>query len=674
MGKINANYTYTLNGVKVSEKIIPDNMTWTNATQAANAGFKVGSKYKACQKLSANSGKVQYVTIHNTNDLAYIVDDAEQYVLATYNESMLSSRVHFYVDENGAWQTLRAGTGLSPNDPVGSAEVGWHSGDGVMTTGGNQTSLSLEIIMGESTASDKSAYTNGAKIAAWLLWKNNLPISRLVSHTYWVNKLYGKTFSDVDEQCTNLLYGLKWCPAYIFASQDHATALKNWKAFKATVNSYLTALSQPSTATVTTSQSTSNKTVYGEYSDGSDAYASRIWDYFYYKIGNEYGVAGLMGNIKMESNLRSNNMEDGYESKLGFTDVTYTKAVDNGTYSKFATDGVGYGLVQWTWWTLKRDLLAFCKERGTSVGDFSSQLDFLYKEFENEFPNVLKALKNAKSVREASDYVLLNFERPADTGTKMQETRANFGMEFYNKFSSNKKKTYKDTYISNGYTFRRCKKFWIVYHDAVKTAANYGNYCNAGFFGNYANASGKLYTLPVANLVCDPWSIPPEGSEDVKKHLFGNKLRFSTKDPHTKQFQGKSVSTLIVPKSGTPYVAEVSEAPADCLYAISGVPVIRKGEDVSYNSTVKAQGWDDSPQRATYRNWLGIRDGEIWLITGSTTTPNYISKSEFYNKVKGEGFSDVIALDGGGSYIYSDNGTVKKDNEPRRVNNLIVFS
>ena len=98
MGKINANYTYILNGVKVSEKIIPDSMTWKNATQAANAGFKVGSKYKACQKLSSNSGKVQYVTIHNTNDLAYIVDDAEQYVLATYNESMLSSRVHFYVD------------------------------------------------------------------------------------------------------------------------------------------------------------------------------------------------------------------------------------------------------------------------------------------------------------------------------------------------------------------------------------------------------------------------------------------------------------------------------------------------------------------------------------------------------------------------------------------------
>lgn len=667
MGKITPNFTYTINGVQVKEKIIPDTMKWTNATQAKNAGFSIGSKYKACQKLSSGSGKVQYVTIHNTNDLAYIVDDAEQYVLATYNQAMLSSRVHFYIDENGAWQTLRAGTGLCANDPTGQAEVGWHSGDGSISSGGNQTSVSLEIIMGESTASDMVAYNNGAKIAAWLLWKNNLPISKLVSHTYWVNKLYGKTFSDVDEQCTNLIRGMKWCPTYIFGSENHTTALKNWKAFKSVVNDYLTELSKPKTTV-------SNKTVYGEYSDGSDAYAKRIWDYFYYKIGNEYGVAGLMGNMKMESNLRSNNMEDGYESKLGFTDVTYTAAVDNGTYSNFATDGVGYGLVQWTWWELKRDLQAFCKARGTSVGDFNSQLDFLYSEFENEFPKVLSALKNAKSVREASDYVLMNFERPADMGTKMQETRANFGMEYYNKYAVNKKKTYADSYTSNGYTYRRCKKFYIVYHDSVKSAANYGNFCNAGFFGKYANASGKIYTLPVANLVCDPWKIPSEGYEDAKKHLVNGKLRFCTSDPHTKQFHGKKVSTLIIPKTGSPYIDEVSEAPQDCIYAVSGIPVIRKGIDVSYSDTVKPQGWDDSPQRPTYRNWIGLRDGEIWLITGTTSTDNYIAKSEFYNKVKDECFSDVIALDGGGSYYYIDNGKVKQDSEPRRVNNLIVFS
>ena len=46
----------------------------------------------------------------------------------------------------------------------------------------------------------------------------------------------------VREQCTNLVSGKKWCPQYIFASYNEATALKNWKAFKSLVKKYLDAL------------------------------------------------------------------------------------------------------------------------------------------------------------------------------------------------------------------------------------------------------------------------------------------------------------------------------------------------------------------------------------------------------------------------------------------------
>jgi hypothetical protein len=46
-------------------------------------------------------------------------------------------------------------------------------------------------------------------------------------------------------------------------------------------------------------------------------------------------------------------MEDQYQSKLGYDDDSYTSAVDNGTYTNFVTDAVGYGLAQWTYWTRK---------------------------------------------------------------------------------------------------------------------------------------------------------------------------------------------------------------------------------------------------------------------------------------------------------------------------------
>lgn len=235
------------------------------------------------------------------------------------------------------------------------------------------------------------------------------------------------------------------------------------------------------------------------------------------------------------------------------------------------------------------------------------------------------------------------------------------------------KKVYPDKYTSNGLTFRRCKNFRIVYHDAKKAGANYWNYINAGFFGNFKSPDGKIYTLPVANLVCDPWNIPPEAQKDVLPHVRNSKVRWSCASNHSPQFKGRKVSTLIVPRSGVPYVADVSDLPVDCLYAISGVPAVRNGDDVDYYNYVKPQGWDDSCMGAACRNWIGIRDGEIWIISGKTTSKNYIYGMEFWNKVKGEGFDDILTLDGGGSWIFKDKGIAQKTLENRRVNNLIVF-
>ena len=254
MAILKPNEKYTMCGVTVNEKIIPDGTRWKDATKARNAGFSAGSLYKKQAKLSGGTGKAKTVTVHNTNDLENVHDDGEQYTRATYNENMGSARVHFYVDDVGAWQNLKAGTGLCSADPVGSAEVGFHAGDGSVSDGGNMTSLSIEIIMDDTAEHDAKARDNGARVAAWLLWKHGLPIGALVTHTYWVNKSAGSKFTDVDEQCCNRVSGKKWCPAYIFGSNNESTALNNWKAFKALVKKYLDELNG-----VNTGASTSQK-------------------------------------------------------------------------------------------------------------------------------------------------------------------------------------------------------------------------------------------------------------------------------------------------------------------------------------------------------------------------------------------------------------------------------
>lgn len=239
MAVLKPDHTYVINGVKVNEKIIPDGTRWKNPAKAAKAGFLVGALYKKRKKLNNGSGRPLYLTIHNTDDLKNVEDDGEQYTRATFNENMKSVRIHFYVDDLGAWQNLRAGTGMSSNDPDECAEVSWHAADGSAPDGGNMTSLSMEVIMNDSEEHDKKAYDNAARLAAWLLHRHCLSIDRLVTHTYWVNKSAGKVFADVDEQCTNLIKNKKWCPKYIFKSTKHDIALRNWKEFKACVNEYL---------------------------------------------------------------------------------------------------------------------------------------------------------------------------------------------------------------------------------------------------------------------------------------------------------------------------------------------------------------------------------------------------------------------------------------------------
>ena len=159
-----------------------------------------------------------------------------------------------------------------------------------------------------------------------------------------------------------------------------------------------------------------------------------IWGYLMGKIGNVAGVAGLMGNLYAESGLRANNLQNSYEKKLNITDEEYTRLVDGGNYPDFVTDKAGYGLAQWTYWSRKQALLDFTKSKGKSIGDLSMQLDFLWKELSDSYPAVLTVLKGADSVRQASDAVLLWYERPADTSAAVQVKRAGFGEGYLKKY------------------------------------------------------------------------------------------------------------------------------------------------------------------------------------------------------------------------------------------------
>lgn len=162
----------------------------------------------------------------------------------------------------------------------------------------------------------------------------------------------------------------------------------------------------------------------------------KIWTYLKSKGLNDYGAAGLMGNLYAESGLNPKNLQNSYEKKLGYTDAQYTAAVDSGKYKNFVKDSAGYGLAQWTYWSRKQALIDFCKAAGTSIGDLDMQLNFLWKELSDGYRGVMNVLMNATSVIEASNTVLLQFERPADQSTSVQLKRAEYGQAYYEKYAN----------------------------------------------------------------------------------------------------------------------------------------------------------------------------------------------------------------------------------------------
>ena len=159
-----------------------------------------------------------------------------------------------------------------------------------------------------------------------------------------------------------------------------------------------------------------------------------IWDRLYASIQNPYGVAGVMGNFQAESAMRANNLQDSYQTLFGVNDEQYTAAVDDGSYQNFVHDSAGYGLYQATFWSIKQHLLNYARTTGKSVGDWAMQVDQFVDLLKSEYDGVWQTLLTATSVRQASDAVLLKFERPADQSERAQVYRASQGQRFFDEF------------------------------------------------------------------------------------------------------------------------------------------------------------------------------------------------------------------------------------------------
>ena len=165
---------------------------------------------------------------------------------------------------------------------------------------------------------------------------------------------------------------------------------------------------------------------------GSGNY-EKIYNFLKAQGFTDAGAVGTMANIKAESAGRPDNLQNTGEKKLGMTDAEYVAAVDAGTYTNFVRDGQGFGLCQWTYWSRKKNLLAYAQQLAASIADMEMQLGFLILELK-AYQSLLNLLKTTDSMKAASDAFMTQFERPADQGDTAKAKRLAFAQEFWDEF------------------------------------------------------------------------------------------------------------------------------------------------------------------------------------------------------------------------------------------------
>lgn len=152
----------------------------------------------------------------------------------------------------------------------------------------------------------------------------------------------------------------------------------------------------------------------------------KIWKFLFDKTNNAYGTAALMGNLMAESSLNPLSVSGVKDSN------NYVYNADNGIID-FVYDGHAFGLAQWCYYTRKAGLYKLARSKSMSVGDLDVQLEYLWSELKT-YKTAYNAVIEAKNIREASDIVMLKYEKPANTSEAAKQRRADYGQKFYDAF------------------------------------------------------------------------------------------------------------------------------------------------------------------------------------------------------------------------------------------------
>lgn len=333
-------------------------------------------------------GRIKYIVIHYVGAISSAKANAEYFAAQNRNAS-----AHYFVGHNGEIYQI-----------VEDKDIAWHCGatNYKHKECRNANSIGIELCCkttGDPTKADANWYFEDATINSAveltkeLMRKYSIPAENVIRHYDVTGKM---------------------CPAPFVYNNKKWT----WDVFKNRLEDE-TVKAQNVSSNANTTENT-------------------IWSLLINAGYTKIAAAALMGNWDAESELKPNNLQNTFEKRIGKNDQQYSDAVSNGSYTKeqFIKDSAGYGLAQWTYHTRKKAMYEFIiEQKKKRIDDLTEQVNFALCELKTSYKTLVTKLNNAKTVKEASDLVLTQYEKPADQSESVKQKRAFLSQSYYNLFS-----------------------------------------------------------------------------------------------------------------------------------------------------------------------------------------------------------------------------------------------
>jgi hypothetical protein len=117
-------------------------------------------------------------------------------------------------------------------------------------------------------------------------------------------------------------------------------------------------------------------------------------------------TSGIMGNLQEEGAFSPTNAED----------RVYPGRHNPEYISKYSvSDGIGWGLAQWTWRPRKQRLYDYAARKGDVnkyLGDMDTQLEFLYGELTTDYSILFNSIKKSEDLYWITKEFMFKFENP----------------------------------------------------------------------------------------------------------------------------------------------------------------------------------------------------------------------------------------------------------------------